>query len=161
MEPFPKFLGITLDPKLSFKKHLESVSNAVMSKINIFRRIKGFKWRNGKKLSIIVYNALIRSLFDYCHIVGKCGTQRLTDYFQKMQNRILRTIKWFPFKTSTQQVHEYFNISPIDVRLTNLFKKYIRKRYNHELLQDEISSYTSCSNDRFSTPFDHIISYYN
>ena len=25
LEPYPTFLGITLDPKLSFKKHLESI----------------------------------------------------------------------------------------------------------------------------------------
>ena len=148
----------SLDPKLSFKNHLEIISSSVLNKFNIFKRIKGFKWSNSKKLSIIIYNSLIRSIFDYCHTICKCGTQRFTGFLQKMQNRILRTIKWFPFKTSTKQIHAYFNLSPIDLRLTSLFNNFIKKREHHLLLQNEISSYTRSTNYRFSTPFDHILS---
>jgi len=160
MDPFPKFLGITLDPKLSFKRHLERISNITLAKINIFRRIKSFNWRNGKKLSLILYNSLIRSLFDYCHVIDQCGTQRLTGYLQKIQNRILRIIKWFPLKTSSKSIHEYFNIAPIDHRLSSLFKKFVQKRNDHALLQQEIKTYIIRPNSRFSTPFDHIVTAY-
>jgi len=141
-----------LDPKLSFKKQLEIISSSVLNKINIFKRIKGFKWNNGKKLSIIIYKSLIRSIFEYCHTICKCGTQRLSGFLQKMQNRILRTIKWFPFKTSTNQIHEYFSLKPIDLRLTSLFNNFMKKRSNHPVLQNEISNYPEMPTTVFPTP---------
>ncbi|RNA15878.1 hypothetical protein BpHYR1_050954 [Brachionus plicatilis] len=44
--------------------------------------------------------SLIRSLFDYCFIILQSGTQNIRAEMQKMQNRVLRIIKYFPLKTT-------------------------------------------------------------
>lgn len=64
IEPFPKFLGHELDPKLNFKNHLSMIEEKVLSKINMIRKLKGMNLKNNTYLSLIVYKSLIRSTND-------------------------------------------------------------------------------------------------
>ena len=43
LEPFPLFLGIKLDPKLSYTAHLEHVTTKIMNRINLLRKVKSLK----------------------------------------------------------------------------------------------------------------------
>ena len=38
LDPHPTFLGITLDPKLDFKKHLEATVKKIAMKVNLFKK---------------------------------------------------------------------------------------------------------------------------
>ena len=55
LEPFPCFLGITLDPKLNFKLHLEKISKKLTSKINLIKRFKALKIKNRTRLCTIIF----------------------------------------------------------------------------------------------------------
>ena len=98
IDPEPTFLGIKLDPKLCFKPHLETLKMKLNSKVNRIRKIKSFKWSNYKSLNLKLYKSLIRSLFDHCFIILKCGTEMIKSSLQKIQNKILKIIKYFPIK---------------------------------------------------------------
>ena len=64
LDPKPTFLGITLDPKINFKNHLEKIKNKINSKINLIKRIRGFKWVTSTKTAITLYKSFIRAIFD-------------------------------------------------------------------------------------------------
>ncbi|RMZ95480.1 hypothetical protein BpHYR1_012979 [Brachionus plicatilis] len=51
LEPAPTFLGIKLDPKLKYNSHFNEIVKKVSPKVNILRRIKGFKWRKSISLN--------------------------------------------------------------------------------------------------------------
>ena len=82
LEPFPTFLGITLDPKLSFKQHLQNISKKITSKINLIRRFKALKFTNKTKVGLIIYKTLIRSIFDYSFIILNTSTQQISKNLQ-------------------------------------------------------------------------------
>ena len=80
IDPYPKFLGIHLDPKLSFTHHFDFLSKRVNSKINLLKTIKSLGWHQNNKICLTIqtiykedykqtiYKTLIRSLFDYSFI---------------------------------------------------------------------------------------------
>ena len=68
LDPHPTFLGIKLDPKLSFKAYLDSSETKITAKINLMKTIKGMNI-NSININKILYKSLIRSIFDYMAII--------------------------------------------------------------------------------------------
>ncbi|RNA18259.1 RNA-directed DNA polymerase from mobile element jockey-like, partial [Brachionus plicatilis] len=106
IEPNPTFLGIKLDPKIDYKEHLKIINSKQISKINLIRKVKSFKWGSSIKINRMLYMSLKRSLFDYCFIILHSGTQKIKSEIQKMQNWILKIIKYFLLKTSIKTIHK-------------------------------------------------------
>ncbi|RNA38043.1 RNA-directed DNA polymerase from mobile element jockey-like [Brachionus plicatilis] len=150
LDPNPTFLGIKLDPKINYKEHLKIINSKQISKINLIRKIKSFKWRSSFKINRILYMSLIRSLFDYCFIILQSGTQNIRAEMQKMQNR-----------TSIKTIHKELRIDLIDDRANKLFSKFITTRQSHEIIaqgiQDFLLHNSSRNNLKYKTPFDSII----
>ena len=42
--PFPKYLGVTLDRSLTFKEHLTKTCKKLSSRINIVQKLSGISW---------------------------------------------------------------------------------------------------------------------
>ena len=55
-----KLLGVTIDNKLTFSKHIKTMCSKTNSKISVFRRIRNFI---SLKRAKILYNAFISSTF--------------------------------------------------------------------------------------------------
>lgn len=138
IDPFPTFLGIKLDPKLSFKPHLIELENKLTSKTNLIRRIKNFRWSNSLSINIMLYKSLIRSLFDYCFVILNNGTEKISSSLQKIQNKILRIIKYFPYKTSIRTIHKVLKLETIEERANNLFLKFLTNKSKQSLIAKEI-----------------------
>ncbi|RNA37760.1 RNA-directed DNA polymerase from mobile element jockey-like, partial [Brachionus plicatilis] len=116
LDPFPTFLGVKFDPKLSLKNLLENINAKAMSEINLIRRIKGLKLRNTIELSKIVFKGFIRSQFDYSFIPISCSTQKISSDLQKLQNKILRHIKYFLIKTRITKIHQHLKLDMLASR---------------------------------------------
>ena len=158
LEPFPTFLGIQLDPKLCFKKHYERVITRITPKVNLIKRFKSLHFKKSIKTLIGLYKTLVRSVFDFCFVILKTDTQRISSSIQKCQNKILRQIKYFPLKTSTIEIHENLKIEQISARAENLFKNFAKTKFNSKLFQDELQQYTTEeTSKRFNTLFDSFI----
>jgi hypothetical protein len=65
LDPFPIFLGIRLDPKLSYIQH---ISEKIISRTRLIRKIISLKLKNSKESWLIVFNSQIKSLLDYAFI---------------------------------------------------------------------------------------------
>jgi hypothetical protein len=156
IEPYPTFLGHTLDPKLAFKKHLENLSTKLLSKTNIIKRIKNLKIKNKINLCTTIFNSLIRSHFDYLFIALATSTQRIDADLQKIQNRILKSIKWFPFKTRINYIHDKLKIDLLANRNDKLFEKFVAKRLSHQQICDDLNEERSITDPsaKHSTLFD-------
>ena len=89
LEPFPSFLGITLDPKLNFKMHFEKISKKLVPKINLIKRFKALKIKNRTQLCTTIFKTVVHSLYDLSFVI----------------NKILRAIKFYPLKTSINHIH--------------------------------------------------------
>ena len=129
------------------------------------KKIKSIGWNQNNKICLTIYKTLIRSLFDYSFIPLCCDTQKILSKCEKLQNRILRTIKWFPLKTRTTDILKSFKITSIKDRSIALFKRFINTRKNNDLLKPEIQEYNKLLDKnilrRFTTLFDLVILNYD
>lgn len=109
------------------------------SKINVFRRIKSFKWELSAKINIFVIHKIALKLLDYCFIILQLDrTWKVKSDIQNMQNQVLRIIKYIPLKASIKTICKkmiFSNSLQNDKKNSNKCKK----MYNF-FLQFKISS---------------------
>ena len=79
---------------------------------------------------------------------------------QIIQNKILRNIKFYPLKTSTNFIHSDLQIETIENRAHKLLRSFISSKTNTDLLPPAIELYKQNQprpKQRFQTLFDKII----
>ena len=118
---------------------------------------------NSLILNSILFKRLIRQVLDYSFIILSNRTQNILNKVQKLQKRILKTIKFFPLKTSTSSIHDFFKINSVENRSNHLFTKFSQRIFNYERISEEVLDDESnrSENKRFKTLYDKVISCLN
>ena len=86
---YSRLLGVQIDEKLTWNKHVEEVAKKATSGVGAIRRIRDFVDR---ETLISIYNALVRPHFEYCSEVWDTLGIGLSTCLQKLQNRAARII---------------------------------------------------------------------
>jgi len=82
-----KLLGITIDDKLKFDKHIDTLCKNAAKQLNVLHRFKNiFHFKERETL----YNTFILSNFNYCPIVWHFCGKGYTKKIEKIQERALR-----------------------------------------------------------------------
>ena len=84
-----KYLGVYLDPTLSWKGHLTHVRNSVNRKIGLLYRTRSFL--KGDTLNTIYQSVVLPSL-EYCDVVWGNAAKKYLCKLTKLQNRAGKTI---------------------------------------------------------------------
>lgn len=84
-----KYLGTTIDDKLSFEKHFNTCVKKVAGKTNLLSRVSRKLTFEAKKT---VYNTIVLPHFQYCSTVYFTCTKEQIQKMQKIQNRAMRII---------------------------------------------------------------------
>ncbi len=134
------YVWVTLDPKLTFLKHLEKIETKMAKKAYLFKRIKGMKI-NSIRINSILFKSLIRSLSDYAFIPLSSPTQKIMKKLQTLQTRTLRQIKYFPLKTKTSAILGYFNLDSLETRTSKLLTKFTIAKRKHDLIERELATF--------------------
>ncbi len=82
-------LGITIDWKLQFNRHVENICNNARKKTGALMRLRN-KLNTDQKL--ILYNSFIKSQFGYCPIVWLCHGKVAEKKINSIQKRALRAV---------------------------------------------------------------------
>ena len=80
-------LGITIDRKLTFNKHIKNLCKKAGQKLSAILRISPYLDENKKKL---LYCSMIKSQFNYCPLVWMFCTRKSNNLINKVQERALR-----------------------------------------------------------------------
>ena len=98
---------------------------------------------------------------QYCHVISSTSTEKISTDLHKLQNSILRIIKYFPIKKTITHMHKTLNIEPLEFRLNKLFQNYTTKKTNQGgIIIEEVKKYLETNpqimriNNRFKTPFE-------
>jgi hypothetical protein len=160
LNPFPVFLGIKLDPKLTYLQHLEHISTKIMSRTKLIRKVKSLKLKNQNEICLTIFKSQIKSIIDYAFIPTISPTQKILSKLQTIQTRALRTIKHFPLKTPTAKIHEFFNIDLVATSATKLAKNFAKSRMSHPQLLADYRNFTAtrtpAASSKYRTIFDRI-----
>lgn len=107
-----KYLGVILDPQLTFSSHIDYLCKKIGKKIGFFNRISGVlsSWTK-----LLVYNTIIQPHFAYCASLliscYKTDIRRL----QLLQNKAMRIILNCSFHTSINLMLTSLNWLPIEM----------------------------------------------
>jgi hypothetical protein len=131
-------------------KH-QTLQHKIDSRVNLIKRLKTFK---RCKLNLPLTKTCMRSIFGYCFIISKSSTTKIESDLQKLQNKILKNIKWFPLKTKTAFIHEYFKINTIKGRSDKLFTNYMHKALKlNKQIETEFKNFNANKNCKFISQF--------
>ena len=116
-ETHPKILGLTLDPKLTFNRHIENSSTKAKKSLNIIKALTSTTWGKQKETLLVTYKTLTRPILEYgATIYGPIIESKptLTNKLQTVQNAALRTATGCTADTNIQHLHDETEVLPID-----------------------------------------------
>jgi len=97
----PKYLGVTLDRSLTYRRHLESFHKKLTSRVELLRRLAGFGWGAGATTLRTAILALVHSTADDCAPVW-CHSAHICLIDPHHQQR-LANCDWMPASYTSRQ----------------------------------------------------------
>lgn len=120
-----KFLGITLDQKLSWEPHTKTIINKIQKRANLIRTLTYGKNTLKLPLLIRIFKAMIRSAYDYgSFVLGSMPKTRINKLNQA-QNQILRIILGCLKSTPRALLKMETGIHPVESRWEQLAYRYL------------------------------------
>ncbi|XP_044170569.1 uncharacterized protein LOC122954585 [Acropora millepora] len=82
-------VGVNIDSKLSFDKHISSICSKVNKQLSVVKR---FKHLIGDHIKRRLYHAFILPVFNYCSDVWHFCSKRSKDKLEQLNKQALRTV---------------------------------------------------------------------
>ena len=143
-----KFLGITIDHKLTWKDHINVTCNRISKNIGILFRLKSLP----TVILKMIYNAIIAPFFDYgLSVWGNAAITHLDRLF-KLQKRAIRIINHSSFLAQTAPIFYTQNILTLYDRYKYLLGT-LMFLWHRKLLPDSLLNYftLNCNIHSYST----------
>ncbi|XP_046973307.1 uncharacterized protein LOC124539974 [Vanessa cardui] len=106
-----KYLGLILDPKLTWQAHLDYLQGKINSLTGAIRRSSRCI---PHKIRIIIYNSLVKSLLEYLvEIWGSAYKTNIKD-LQISQNKLLKSLFHLDYHMSTKELYKRTNVLSIN-----------------------------------------------
>lgn len=141
-----KFLGITLDSKLTGLPHCYNVFAKCERALNILRCLSGVWWGAHPTSLKLLYNALIRSILDYGSFIlepcSKVGLKKLDAIQHKALRLILGAMKSTPINAMQIECVE----SPLSIRRQLLCDRFLFRafQFNNHPLYEKLQTLSNC-----------------
>lgn len=134
---YVKFLGVKLDCRMSGTPHFDYIAEKCEKNVNILRSLSGVWWGSHPYSQKLLYNAIIRSHFDYgsflLNLCNKSGQDKMFKIQSKCLRIILGAMKSSPINAMQVECGE----PPLNLRRQFLSDRFIFKliqNSNHPLL---------------------------
>ena len=133
-----KYLGITIDKRLSFNSHIENVTKKMSKKFGIICKLNKSLTQWSK---ITLYKTLVGPHIDYCSTILFLGNQGQIDDMQIIQNKFMRLILQCDQYTSIRRMADALGWLTVKQRIyynTLLFVRRIKHKLVPEYLHRNI-----------------------
>lgn len=135
-KPAVKYLGVTLDQKLTYSKHVQSINQKASGQINkLFPILKNpaLTYKNGTT----IYKMLIRPIISYAGEVWGNTSKSNWSKMQRIQNRALKLITNAPRYTRISRLHKDLNVEYLRDFVVKQTKNFYERNKNSNF--DQIS----------------------
>ena len=125
-----KFLGVQIDPQLSWVKHIDYTCKKLSKCCGILSKAKRIL---NKSTLITLYYTFAYPYFTYCNIIWGNALPTHLLRLEKIQKKLIRMITSAPYKAHTAPLFldtKILNIYQINEYMTSMFMY----KYNHDLL---------------------------
>ena len=138
--PQMKFLGITFDSQLNFKKHFEDILDRCNTRYHRLRLLVNKKWGPSPATLIQIYKQCIHPVFEY----GSLSTITALDYIiskiQRLQNKFIWLALRLPKYICSQLLHDSTGLPYVKDRLLSCATKSLDRISQNPLVRESISS---------------------
>ena len=135
-----KFLGVTFDSQLNFKKHFEEILDLRNTRYHRLRLLVNKKWRPSPATIIQIYKQCVRPIFEY----GSLSTITASDYIiskiQRLQNKFVRLVLRLPKYICSKLLHDSTGLPYVKNRLLSCATKSLDRIAQNPLVEESISS---------------------
>ena len=138
-EPYPRYLGITLDRSLTYRHHLEKLKNKLSSRVSLIKRLAGTTWGASFDVLRTATLALVIAPAEYCAPVWaqSAHAKRLNIPFHEA----LRTITGCIRCTQINLLPPLSGIKSLENRRRNICEKLFEEAVDpahplHQLIYD-------------------------
>ena len=104
--PQVKFLGITFDSQLTFRKHFEDILDHYNTRYYRLRLLANKNWGPSPSTLMQIYKQCVRTIFEY----GSLSTITTSDYIiskiQRLQNKFIRLAVRLPKYICSELLHD-------------------------------------------------------
>ena len=86
---YQKLLGVTIDSKMKFEKHVSNLCKKASQKLHALARVSIFMQIEQRRT---IMKAFIHSQFGYCPLIWMCHSRKLNNRINKIHERALRLV---------------------------------------------------------------------
>ena len=122
-----KFLGITFDQKLTFRKHVENISKEIQGKLHNIYKLKTKNYGPTPKTILHLYKTFVRSKFEYGNIAMITSSDSIIFKWEKIQNNMCRYALQIPRCIQISKLRALCNITSIKERVKHLANNWFLK----------------------------------
>ena len=144
-----KFLGITFDSQLNFKKHFEDILDRCNTRYHHLRLLVNKKWGPSPATLIQIYTQCVHQIFEY----GSLSTITTSDYIiskiQRLQNKFIQFALCLPKCICSKLLHDSTGLPYVKDRLLSRATNSLDRIAQNPLVEESISS------NRLNPAWDH------
>jgi len=128
-EPNIRFLGLLVDPTLSYKDHAQKIAQKISTSLYFMRTAKHFLTEKALKL---VYYSLVHSHLIYAIQIWSSCPQSNVDQLFKLQKKAIRILSNAGYNAHTQPIFKKMKILPLPDLIT-FFRLQFMQRFSFGL----------------------------
>ena len=121
--PQVKFLSITFDSQLNFKKQFEDILGRCNTRYHRLRLLASKKWGPSPATLIQIYKQCVRPIFEYFSISTITASDNIISKIQQLQNKFIRLALRLPKYVCSKLLHDSTGLPYVKDRLLSCSAK--------------------------------------
>lgn len=126
-----KYLGIHLDKRLTWKKHLTMKRKQLNIKIRRLYWLLGYKSQLSLNNKILVYKIILKPVWTYGIQLWGCAKNSNVNIIQRFQNKALRLIANAPWYVTNETIHRDLKIAKIKDEVVKFATRHVNRLSCH------------------------------
>ena len=126
-----KYLGLYLDRRLTWKKHIFTKRKQLGLTLRKFYWMIGRKSQLRLENKLLVYKAIIKPIWTYGIQLWGTASHSNIEIIQRFQNKLLRTITNAPWFVPNEALHRDLNMPTVKEEIQSLMKTYKERITRH------------------------------
>ena len=151
--PQVKFLGITFDSQLNFKKHFEDILDRCNTRYDRLWLLANKKWGPSPPphthTLIQIYKQCVRPIFEYGALSTITTSDNIISKIQRLQNKFIRVALRLPKYICSKLLHDSTGLPYVKDRLLSCAAKSLDRFAENPLVEESIS------HNRLNPAWDH------
>ena len=127
---YAKFLGVLIDPNLSFKNHISMINKKISTALFFMRKAKNILSQKSLKY---IYYSLFHSHLIYANQLWTCVNDSLLKQLIVKQKMAVRIISDSNYNSHTEPIFKKLNILPLNL-LSQFFKLQFMQQFSQNFL---------------------------